>query len=92
MVSLSGGLCGQRAHKDIKGRALLQRKMSRAVPPRLFKHKLGSNGGFHVGHGCRRKRVKSTKEKTEGKVNAKEKGGSIQIPLASPKEIRIKEK
>lgn len=66
--------------------------MSRAVPPRLFKHKLGSNGGFHVGHGCRRKRVKSTKEKTEGKVNAKEKGGSLQIPLASPKEIRIKEK
>ena len=68
--------------------------MSRAVPPRLLpvKHKLGGNRAFHVGHGRRKKRVKSTKEKTEGKVNAKEKGDGIQIPLASSKEVRIKGK
>lgn len=38
------------------------------------------------------KRVKSTKEKTEGKVNAGEKGDGIQILLAISKEIRKEEK
>lgn len=61
--------------------------MSRAVPLCLLpvKHKLGGNRAFHVGHRHRKK------EKTEEEVNAKEKGNGIQIPLAFPKEVRIKE-
>lgn len=41
---------------------------------------------------CRGKRGTGTKDNTEGKVSVKGKEDSTQLPIAFPKEVRIKEK